>query len=78
MKNRANTHPGAHMGVEGWYMGPDMDKYRFHTVFANKTQAERIADIVNFFLEHNKMPVISNQEASFNAAIYLVYAISNP
>ena len=55
-----------------------MEHYRWNTVKFNKNLSECITDTVGFFPEHNKMPGISNQEESTNAALYLIEAISNP
>ena len=36
-------------GYEGWYICPTFNHYRCHTVYANHTSHERVADTVNFF-----------------------------
>ena len=65
-------------GVEGEYLVPTMEHYRCYTVYVNKTRAERISDIVEFFPEHNKIPEVSNQEAATNTPLYLIEDISDP
>ena len=65
-------------GLEGWYLGPDMEHYRCHTLYVNKTRAENIADTIEFSPKHNKIPVISNKKAANNEALGLIEAISDP
>ena len=55
-----------------------MDHYRCHTVYVKKKQEELISDSVEFLPEHNKIPGISNQEATTNVALDLIEAIYNP
>ena len=55
-----------------------MEHYRFYIVYVNKTRAERIADMVHFLTDHNKIPGVSNQEASTNASLYLIEDITKP
>ena len=55
-----------------------MEHYRFYIVYVNKTRAECIADMVHFLTDHNKIPGVSNQEASTNASLYLIEDITKP
>ena len=64
-------------GVEGWYLVPTMEHYRFHILYVNKTRSEHIADTVEFPPEHNKIPGLSNQEAETNAVLDLIEFITN-
>ena len=41
-------------GYEGWYIGPASNHYRCHTVYANHTVHERVADTVEFFPHYGK------------------------
>ena len=59
-------------GVEGYYLELDMEHYRCHTVYMNKTWGKNIADTVEFPPEHNKTPGISNQESATNAVLYMI------
>ena len=33
-------------GINVWYIGPEMEHYRCHKVYATKTRGERVADTV--------------------------------
>ena len=35
-------------GYEGWYIGPALNHYRCHTIYANNTAHEQVADTVDF------------------------------
>ena len=59
-------------------MGSVIGNNRYYTVYTNKTLSECITDKVEFPPEHNKIPVISNQEEATNAALNLIEDISNP
>ena len=46
----------ATQGYEGWYIGPALNHYRCHTVYANHTAHKRVADTVEFSPHSKKMP----------------------
>jgi hypothetical protein len=37
-------------GVNGWYIGPALDHYRYFIVYISDTRSDRIVDTVDFFL----------------------------
>ena len=43
-------------GYEGWYICPASNHYRYHTVYANHTAHERVAETIDFFPHYGKMP----------------------
>ena len=53
-------------------------QYRCNKIYANKSRAESIVDTVEFPLEHNKIPEVSNQEAATNTELYSIEDITNP
>ena len=55
-----------------------MEHYRCYTVYINKNRAEIIAGVVDFFPEHNKIPVIYNQEVATNMVLDLLEAVTKP
>ena len=54
-------------GVNGWYLGPAVEHYRFYRVYDNNTRAERNADTVKFSLQHTKVPSIAANDAATTA-----------
>ena len=65
-------------GCECWYIGPALNHYRCHTVYANHTANKRVADTVEFFPHYRKMPYRSSTENSTIAARELTHALQNP
>ena len=65
-------------GYEGWYIGPALNHYRCHTMYANHTAHERVADTVKFFSHCGKMPYRSSTENATIAARKLMHALQNP
>ena len=65
-------------GYEGWYISLASNHYRCHTVYANPTAHERVADTVEFFPHYGKMPYISSTENATIAARELTHALQNP
>jgi hypothetical protein len=43
-------------GVDGYYLGPELDHYRCYQVHTTKTRGTRIVDTVDFFLSKTAMP----------------------
>jgi len=65
-------------GVDGWYVGPAMKHYRCFRCYIPTTNSERIAETVDFFPKHVKLPSTSSRDAATKAAKDLIYAIKNP
>ena len=63
---------------EGWYIGPASNHYQCHTVYANHTTHEQVADTVEFSPHYGKMPYRSSTENSTIAACELTHALQNP
>ena len=60
-KKPGQKNPWDPHGVYGRYLGPEIEHYRFHTLYVNTYQAERIADKYELFTEHNKITGTYNQ-----------------
>ena len=43
-------------GVKGWYLGPSMDKYRYHHIYFTKKRGECDSDCVEFFPHNTLLP----------------------
>ena len=56
----AITGSWATRGYEGWYIGPASNNYYCHTVYANHTAHERVADTVEFYPHYGKIPYRSS------------------
>ena len=54
-----NCRTWAPQGVDGWYLGPVPDHYRYHRVYIPHTRAERIAKTVEFFPHDCPVPASS-------------------
>ena len=67
-------------GTGGWYIGPDMEHYKYHQIYVNATRLESIGDTVELFTNHTKMPLISSADCAKLAASGLTLALlhSNP
>jgi hypothetical protein len=65
-------------GLNGWYIGPEMEHYRAHMVYCSTTGHERISDTVDFFPKHCKVPGLSSTDAATRAALDLTHALRNP
>ena len=65
-------------GINGWYIGPAMEHYRCHKVYATKTIPERVSDIVEFYLQDLPIPKTSSTDMEIKAAAELIYALQNP
>jgi hypothetical protein len=65
-------------GEDAWYIGPAPDHYRCYRVWMLATNRTRILDTVEFFLQHIKMPHLSSQEMTTQAARELIFALRNP
>jgi hypothetical protein len=55
-KQRASWYPH---GVDGWYLGPATDHYRYYRVHINKIKSNRIVDTLEFFPAKVVMPRIA-------------------
>ena len=64
-------------GYEGWYISPASNHYRCHTVYANHTSHERVADTVEFSPQYGKMPYILSTENATIDADELTHALQN-
>jgi hypothetical protein len=65
-------------GEDTWYVGPTPDHYRFYKVWMIGTKKTSIADTVEFFPQHIKMPHLSSQEMDIQAARELTFTLRNP
>jgi hypothetical protein len=65
-------------GEDAWYVGPAPDHYRCYRVWMVSTNRTRIVDTVKFFPQHVKMPHLSSQEMTIQAARELTSALRNP
>jgi hypothetical protein len=65
-------------GEDAWYVGPAPDHYRCYKVWMTGTNKTRIADTVEFFPQHVKIPHLSSQEMAIQAARELTFALRNP
>jgi hypothetical protein len=65
-------------GLNGWYIGPEMEHYRAHRVYCSITRNGRISDTVEFLLQHCKVPGISSADAATIAAADFTHALQNP
>jgi hypothetical protein len=74
--NRRSTW--APHGLEGWYLGPDLEHYRCYTVHITKTRGYRIVKTVEFFPEKFTLPFATPQYQATKAATELTRALLNP
>ena len=65
-------------GVNGWYLGPEMEHYCCYRVYVTNTRAERNSDTVEFFPQNTKVHSIAAIDADTTAAQQLVTALSDP
>eukprot|EP00957_Ditylum_brightwellii_P129714 9894945-Ditylum_brightwellii.AAC.1 len=68
------TSWGLH-GKEGWYLGPALHHYCCYTCYATETQAECIADTVDFYPHAFDMPYVTPEDAAIEALLDLVEAL---
>ena len=64
-------------GYEGWCIGPALNHYRCHTVYAIHTAHERVTANVEFFQHYRKMPYRSSTENATIAAPKSTHALQN-
>ena len=60
--------------MQDWYTGPEIKHYHCYKFYISKTIVEHIVDIVEFFPENIKVPVISSANSATHAATYLISA----
>jgi hypothetical protein len=65
-------------GINGFYLGPEMEHYRCHRIYYSLTGQELIVDTVEFMPQHCKVPCISIAEAAVIAATDLTHALLHP
>jgi hypothetical protein len=65
-------------GVDGYYLGPDLDHYRCYQVHITKTKGTQIVDTVDFFPSKLSMPNTSSKDLSSIAELELSNALQNP
>ena len=65
-------------GKPGFYLGPAMEHYRCYRVYILETNAERVADTVEFFPHKIPMPALSATDAAQHAVRDLIEAINQP
>ena len=65
-------------GYEGGYIGLAINHYCYHTVYANHTAHERVADTMDFLPHYGKIPYRSSTENATIAARELTHALQNP
>jgi hypothetical protein len=65
-------------GVDGYYLGPNLDHYRCSQVHVTKTKGTRIVDTVEFFPSKLYMPHRSSQYMARIAELELSNALQNP
>jgi hypothetical protein len=74
--NRRSTW--APHGLDGWYVGPAIEHYRFYTVHITKRRRDRIVETVDFFPEKLTLPFATPQDQATKAAKELTRALLNP
>jgi hypothetical protein len=65
-------------GVDGYYLGPALDHYRYYQVHITKTKGMRIVDTVEFSPSKISMPHTSSKDLASIAALELSSALRNP
>jgi hypothetical protein len=65
-------------GVDGYYLGPALDHYRWYQVHIKKTKGIHIVDTVEFFPSKLSMPNTSSKDLAIIAALELSNALQNP
>ena len=65
-------------GVNGWYLGPSMNHYRYHHVYVTNTRGERDSDFIEFFQNNTPLSYKYSAEKAIIAARELAYALQNP
>jgi hypothetical protein len=65
-------------GVDGYYLGPAFDHYRYYQVIITKTKGTRIVDTVEFFPSKLSMSKTSSKDLASIAALELSHALQNP
>jgi hypothetical protein len=63
--NRRSTW--APHGLDGWYLGPVLERYRCYTVYITKTRGNRIVETVDFFPEKITLPFPTPQDQATKA-----------
>ena len=63
--------------VNRWYIGSAPEHYRYHTVYATKTQVERIARTAEFFPHNTTMPATSSADSAVEAAKMIAEVLLN-
>ena len=62
-------------GIDAWYLGPEMSRYRCHMVYAPQSQAECTAKTVDFFLHNCAVPQSSPLANATRSADVLATAL---
>jgi hypothetical protein len=65
-------------GIDGYYLGPALDHYRFYQFHITKSKGARIVDTVEFFPSKTPMPQTSSKDMATIAALELSNALQNP
>jgi hypothetical protein len=63
---------------DGWFIGPDLEHYRFYTVYMTKTRGDRIVGTVDFVPKQFTLPFPSPQYLATQAAVDLTHALLHP
>ena len=64
--------------IKGWYVGPSMHHYRCYRVYIPSTNAERIADTIEFIHDKLPIPATSSLDQARQAARDLVDIFQHP
>ena len=64
--------------VDGFYLGPAMQHYRYHKVFVTKTNAQRISDTVGFFPTKIRIHETSTLKQIKHSVNDLLQVLRNP
>ena len=54
--------------VDGWYLGPEVHRYRCYTCYNIDTGVDTTSDTIYFFPESMKMPNYSSRDIAIHAA----------
>jgi hypothetical protein len=57
-------------GQDGWYIGPELEHYRFYTVYITKTRSNRIVETGEIFPEKITLPFPSSHDLATQAAAH--------
>ena len=65
-------------GTLGRYIGPSLHHYRCWKIYVTKTAATRVCDIVKFFPEEFKIPILSSADTATQSVLELTKALQHP